>query len=195
RPPDASDARSDADAASDAGTEGSTPPSPTFDAAAVQAAVGPPHSVAQRVHLVPGNYFLSWWDEARNADGTLRTNAASGPDPSPYRAGLFDLAAKLVSGTTVIPFVPMVDTQTMGPPSTPSQLWSARHTLSISITEEADYVVAFGPSLDGTGSVALGGVQLEAANLPNGQLNPFTPTGASRDYVSGVCHDKTAADV
>jgi hypothetical protein len=131
--------------------------------------VGVANVVLQTVQLAPGSYVLSWWDQARNADGTILY--AGGGTAVPYIVGVFDPSAQaLVATFNQPPFTPQRSD------AGGATLWSARNTLPFTVTTAGVYGIAFGASTFASptnGSVAIADVQLE-----------ISPGGRPTDYVA-----------
>jgi hypothetical protein len=182
-----------------------SPPDAGADAGDAEAGVPPPSSsltplrtVAQAVTLTAGaSYVLSWWDQARAADGTYAT--VDGPD----------YVAEVIApdGTTVASFVgkafrpevndaglPQVDDA--GAPV--NQIWSVRNPLPFKADQSGEYRVVFGaassPDPGLLGSVLIANVQLEQApggSKPSGYIH----TTSSRIYVTSECAGKSPEDL
>jgi hypothetical protein len=143
-------------------TQGGTP---SFD---------PPATLAQDVKLEAGHYVLSWWDQARGADGKLASAAA-------YAVYVWNPQGVPVVADTPAPFVPAAGA------TTPSALWSARRVVRFDVPASGAYRIGFAASATGAlGSVALAHVQLEKA-APGAAPTDYVPTGASRTTVRGMC--------
>lgn len=142
---------------------------------------GPPAMVSQQVHLAPGTYVLSWWDQARTFDGQT-----AGATPIAYRAGVFDTTFALVGGATPTPHVAMATAP-----------WSPRHIVAVTIASEGDYYVSFAASTPGVAtraSLAIANVQLERA-APGGLATPYVATDSSHKVVSGSCPVMPSSDL
>jgi hypothetical protein len=140
--------------------------------------------VTQDVTLDAGKYVLSWWDQARTADGRIATTAA---DATPYRAGVYDASWRLVVGFSGAPFFP-------GPQPASGATWSDRRALTFTVTTAGTYKVAFGASVPGEprlGSVAIAQAQLEKAP-PTGEPSAYVETSGSRIVVGRGCPRSSA---
>ena len=180
----------DAGASSDAGASAASEGGVIFDggvltaedAAAPASASGtaswPNNLVAQQVSLAAGSYVLSWWDQARNASGNIVWAGAATP-PS-YIAEVLDPSWSAVVAFDQPPYMPPAVGDGGGP-----SLWSARHTLSFTVTNAGMYTVAFGASTlsEGPGSVGIANVQLEQAT--SGQPSTYVGT-TSTTMVAGL---------
>jgi hypothetical protein len=148
----------------------------TADAGAADAGpLVPPAMVTQAVSLTPGNYVLSWWDQARDATGNLPQPSAS---LTPYLVRLMDAHGNVVVAEfSGVPFSAPASAGDAGS----SSLWSPRRSLTFSITKPGTFFVAFGASVPGAGlgSVAIADVQLESPNVSNGPT-PYVGTTDSR---------------
>lgn len=146
----------------------------------------PPRTVSQAVSLVAGStYVLSWWDQARAADGSY---LASGAPVEKYRVAVLAPDGQQIKPLDVAPHNP-------GGP-TGAQQWSARQSLDFKATESGTYRVLFGASFEGPGhgSVAIANVQLEQG-APGSSPSAYVNTGSSRQYLSPECTGKTPEDV
>jgi hypothetical protein len=135
----------------------------------------PPGLVIQAVSLDAGNYILSWWDQARAADGTLPTTAPA----VQYVVRVFDASWREVAEFQNLPYY----TATSATPP-----WSQRQTLQFSAAKPATFYVSFGASTadEQPGSVAIADVQLEQAtgsNLPS----TYVETQGSRMVAAYNC--------
>jgi hypothetical protein len=144
-----------------------------------RASTWPAGLVSQAVRLDVGKYVLSWWDQARTADGRL---AASNTPLPPYRVEVQDPSWGILHSFQETPFV--APTGASGP-----DLWSARRTLAIVVTAPGVYRIAFGASARGDrrlGSVAIAQVQLEKAPA-DGKPTAYVETTANRRVTSLAC--------
>ena len=124
--------------------------------------------VSQVVYLEPGDYLLSWWDQARGPDGEVGTFQDS------YSVGVFDKDWNPIAG--------------YAGPAAPSPDWSERRILDVSVDSAGLYHVAFGASVvsGGFGSVAVAGVQLEGGDAL-GTPASYSSTGATRSVSGTSC--------
>jgi hypothetical protein len=131
----------------------------------------PNNVVMQSVNLAAGSYVLSWWDQARDANGNV-LRAGTGATPVPYVVEMLDPSVSRIVVSNPVPFTPLPVGDAGAPP-----LWSARNTLSFTVANAGSYTVAFSASSPGSpsGSVAIAGVQLERA--PMGQPTAYLGTG------------------
>jgi len=192
------DAGADADSDADGGDGGDTGVSDSADAAPFVVSGGA-GTVFQEVKLQPEKqYLLSWWDQARTADGQLRTDG----DPGPYRTQVQDSKGTTLFSIETIPFknAPPVgdagaDTDG-GDGGTPGAPWSVRHTLSFKVDSAGIYRVAFASSVVGDlpGSVAIANVQLEAVPA-GGTESAYVATDATRAVVVSQCATRSAEDL
>ena len=155
----------------------------------VPPSIVPSNTVYQRVHLAPGTYLVSWWDQARAAGGTF---AAASFGPPPYRLGIYDRAWTSVATSTRVPWVP-VNPMT----DAVEAMWSARRTLRVDVPSEGDYYLAIGASVDSTklGNLALAGLQLEFTSNTEGGPTPYVQTNSTRDFVSADCSGEPSRDL
>jgi hypothetical protein len=145
--------------------------------------VGPPSGwpsglVSQAVQLEPGSYVLSWWDQARDANGKLVTSESQAV---PYRAEVYDDEWRVLEEFRGAPFV-----ATTG---APASNWSPRHSLSVVVAKTGRYYIAFGataPSEPRLGSVAIAQVQLETTP-PGGPAVPYVETNGDRTTLKTDC--------
>lgn len=133
---------------------------------------GPAGYVSQSVFLKPGNYVLSWWDQARGPVGAL----PAATDAQKYRITVFDEDWSAFVTTSEHPGGDGVGG------------WSPRRAMSFSVSTAANYHIAFAASLGGgyPGSVAIAAVQLEVAQ-PDGLPTTYDSTGASRSTPGLAC--------
>jgi hypothetical protein len=134
-------------------------------------AVGVSNVVGQARQLAPGSYVLSWWDQARNSDGTILY--AGNGTAVPYVAGVSAASTgAVVANFNQAPFTPQ-------PPSDAGAAtrWSGRNTLPFTVTTAGVYEITFAASTFASptgGSVAIADVQLELS--PNGQPSDYVAT-------------------
>ncbi|MBI3204447.1 MAG: hypothetical protein HYZ29_23120 [Myxococcales bacterium] len=134
-----------------------------------------PRTVSQAVELVAGSsYVLSWWDQARNADGGFATQ-----DSPAYRVAIVDPNGKEVAHPPIIPFRPASITDKVQ--------WSERRTLEVKAAQSGTHRVVIWASHSGTpGSVLIANLQLEQA-APGSKPTAYAHTGASRLQVTSQC--------
>jgi hypothetical protein len=123
------------------------------------------------VHLDPGNYALSWWDQARDSIG--RTVNVQ-PTYS-YAALVLDTGNNEIASLRGAPYAAPLEAGV-------TSLWSDRHVLTFSVTKAGTYTIAFSASLASDiqlGSVAIADVQLEAVTGGTA-ASTYTATGDSR---------------
>ena len=133
----------------------------------------PQNLVVQQVLLQAGSYVLSWWDQARDANGNVVW--AGGATPVPYVAQVFDPSWSAIAVYDEAPYTP----PEVGDAGSPA-LWSSRHALAFTVANTGTYAVAFGASNigGGSGSVAIADVQLELA-AANGQPTTYVATSST----------------
>jgi hypothetical protein len=143
--------------------------------------------VFQSVHLEPGSYVLSWWDQARSADG-VPLNEGQGPS-STLVVFVYSEDWTPVTSAFVNPYRPDGE-----PGASP---WGPRRALQAVIPAAGTYHVAFAASLvsEARGSVAIANVQLEPGSAPDSQPGPYVATGSSRQYLSSVCESRSAQEL
>ncbi|HEY8088674.1 MAG TPA: hypothetical protein VIF09_12535, partial [Polyangiaceae bacterium] len=136
----------------------------------------PNNLVVQEVPLAAGSYVLSWWDQARDANGNIvwagGITQDGGTTAVPnYVAEIFDGSWNAIAVADQPPYMP----PQVGAGGQPS-LWSGRRVLSFTIENAGTYAVAFGASTlaEKPGSVAIADVQLELA--ANGQPSTYVGT-------------------
>ncbi|MCC6903008.1 MAG: hypothetical protein IT377_28825 [Polyangiaceae bacterium] len=143
----------------------------------------PTRTVSQGVSLTAGStYVLSWWDQARTADGSLPPTGSTGVK---YRVAVLAPDGSQVEGLSFAPHLPST-----------SEPWSGRRSLDFKASQTGTYRVLFGASFEGAehGSVALANAQLEQG-APGSLPSAYVNTGASRLYLAPECTGKTAEDV
>lgn len=162
--------------------------------------LGPlPQNVYQIVHLQPGNYVLSWWDQRRDDAGHCVSLPTTEPTTctvleetnasAPYAVSILDQGWTPINTNAADSgiFEPAIGG------------WSSRRTISFKILNEQDVSVSFSASLNGTtGSLLLAGIQLEksASNSGSSGASPYIDTLGSRLYLSADCASvRTAEDV
>ena len=133
----------------------------------------PGNLVIQQVQLSAGTYVLSWWDQARDANGNI-VWAGGAASPPNYLAEVFDPSWNSVAMYDQQPYTPAQVGNAGG-----AELWSTRHALSFTVENAGTYSVAFGASqlAGAAGSVAVADVQLEQA--ANGQPTTYVETTAT----------------
>ena len=128
---------------------------PTPDDIGVRAAPG--SVVTQSVVLRAGvSYVLSWWDMARETDGSPKKNAPTVDDA--YRVEVLDDEWSRVGWTVEVPHQGTSNGSGFA-------TWSPRRKLRFTPARSGTHVLALGPSLPGIrrGSLAIANVQLEEA--------------------------------
>ena len=139
-----------------------------------------PRTVSQAVELVAGSsYVLSWWDQARSAEGGFATQ-----DSPAYRVAIVDPTGKEVADPPIVPFRPASVTD--------KTQWSPRRKLELKAVQSGTYRVVIWASSSGTpGSVLIANVQLEQA-APGSLPTAYAHTGASRLQVTSGCKSGSA---
>jgi len=137
----------------------------------------PPAALFQTVSLRAGiRYVLSWWDMARNSDGTpLAANSGA----APYTATVFDSNWAVIGGGE----------PTMPAQSTNGITWSERRAVEIFAPADGEYHVLFsaGPAGIVGSAVAIANVQLEASSGNAGGATAYESNGASAMHATGNC--------
>lgn len=132
----------------------------------------PPAAVFQTVQLTAGtSYVLSWWDIARNTDGTSLSGSRTPPS---YQAAIFDSSWNLVGGSTY----------------QPGKSWGDRHTLQIFTKADGGYNVVFTSAPPGTVSstgLGIANVQIEQAQSDQDAASPYESNAGSATHVTGKC--------
>jgi hypothetical protein len=150
----------------------------------------PPRTVWQSVHLEPGDYVLSWWDQARKADGTLRYD--NDPAPSTLRAVIYQEGWKEVRSNTYVPYRP-------GAGDPEAAAWGERRVdFQFRVHEAGQYQVAFSistPASEEYGSVAIANVQLERIAKLDAPAGPYIGTSSTRLYVAPSCSGGSAEEL
>lgn len=139
-----------------------------------------PRTVSQAVELVAGStYVLSWWDQARNAEGGFATQ-----DSAAYRVAIVDPNGKETAHPPIVPFRPASVTA--------EAQWSERRKLEVKALQSGKHRVVLWASNDGSlGSVLIANVQLEQA-APGSLPTAYSNTGASRLQVTSQCKGASA---
>ncbi|MBI5535279.1 MAG: hypothetical protein HY898_21305 [Deltaproteobacteria bacterium] len=131
--------------------------------------------VSQTVQvLTPGPYVLSWYDQARNSDGSLPAET----DPvTVYQVSLVGPDGNAVASASPVPYRP-VESGAAG-----AGAWSARHEITVLVSTAGDYTLSFSVGTNETAppSVVIANVQLEAVASEQGGAGLFYLTEASRD--------------
>ncbi len=141
--------------------------------------VAPPVAVFQTVDLQSGtSYVLSWWDIARQADGTKKVSSTKAPT---YQVGIFDKAWNLVGGSTFLP----------------ESNWGDRRSLRIFANDDGQYHVMFNVAPPGTVGAGLGiaNVQLEKSQPDNLNGSPYEANAGSLTHVSGRCDNDSPSQL
>jgi hypothetical protein len=172
-PPDASTA----DAAADGAVPDAAPPVRPIPPTVFGNGLPPRGTVWQALALQPGTYLLSWWDEARNADGSAATAMTA---PAPYVASVLDPN-----------WAPLVESSATAPVT-----WGARHVMMVPIANAGTYAIAVTPTVQTTpSSFLIAGMQLEfSANAGAGPTG-YIATHGSRQYSVPGCRNYTASDL
>jgi hypothetical protein len=161
----------------DAGAADAGGPDAGADAGADAGVVSlPPGLVTQAVSLQAGSYVLSWWDQARNPDGSLLL----GSPTTKYVVRVFDPGFIQVAQFNDFPYAAGTDASI--------SLWSARQTLPFIVSSAGTYYVSFGASTpdEAPGSVAIADVQLETAQS-NGGPSVYVQTSNTRLVAAYGC--------
>jgi hypothetical protein len=136
----------------------------------------PAATVYQTVQLRAGQrYALSWWDQARDPDGTGYDGVG---DPPPYRVTVGTSDWLLLATETFVP----LESET-------GLSWSERRDISFIAPTDGNYQVAFSASDLGEpgASLAIANVQLEATTGDAIAATSYEATGAKRLVFSGDC--------
>jgi len=155
-----------------------------------------PASVFQKLYLEPGNYVLSWFDQARLLSGDIYTTqeVEVGRPADTYRFGVLDESGGATLADTLSPFRPVFGLSTGAPNLNLS--WSPRREYPFEVKVPGTYYVLFGASPGGSqerGSVLLRDVQLEVSSTK--KATPFVETSSTRTVTSTQCPKLGALDV
>jgi hypothetical protein len=131
--------------------------------------VEPARVVYQPVHLEPGKYVVSWWDQARDADGELAPSAGY-----EYALSVVDEQSKVIDSKL---YVPHIATQT--------QPWSERRKVGFVIGSAGTYHIAFASNTKSSelSSFAIANVQLELGTV----AGPYWAVGSSSLVLDTQC--------
>jgi hypothetical protein len=155
------------------------PPAPLTspDGGAPSSPIAPTEAVFQTVTLKSAtHYVLSWWDMARNPDGTPFTPGQN-TTPAQYTAGVFDSNWSIVAGDSFTP------------QSQDGLTWSDRHTVDVIAPADGDYQVVFtaGPPGNMSSAVAIANVQLEVVADNAGGATNYVSNAGSLQHTTGKC--------
>jgi hypothetical protein len=136
----------------------------------------PVGSVYQTVPLRSGQtYLASWWDMARNVDGTPWTAAGAPPD---YEVSIYDQDWGRLATLALTPTKPGAS----------GTKWSERHSLEFTCPADGNYHLAFKPVTPTAGlSLAIANVQLEALSKSQGFAGPYAHTESVLDRSNHSC--------
>jgi len=170
-----------AEAAMGLDSEGGAGGATDSNAATAPPSPAPPAAVFQTVRLQSGDsYLLSWWDMARDADGTPISDPGAA---RPYAVSIFDANWSLVAGDSFAPA-----------PSVDGVSWSERHTLGAVAASDGDYHIVFtaGPPGRVGLAVAIANIQLENGSGNGGGASPYESNGATTLRTTGRCNLDTS---
>ncbi len=159
-----------------------TAPVTTSLATPADLVAAPRAMVSQVVHLEPGRYALSWWDQARDSAGALAPAAGT------YRAGVFDGSWSSVAGSSYGGAA--YDATVLG-----ASAWGTRRVTTFEVKTAGTYYVAFGAgtTTSPSGSLGIGNVQLEkllgtsVAGPDGSDATAYSATTTSRAVSVPVC--------
>ena len=156
----------------------------------------PPRSVYQTVSLEPDWYVLSWYSQARNHDGGIRSPSAAKLSAVVYSEDWSQVLPEMPVATT--PHVVPCDSDPEGGLGgcSDTDVWSLREVHGFEVPAAGRYHIVF--RADGNGdlmSAAIANVQLEKRPKGDQTAGAYFGTTSTLQYLSPDCKNKTASDV